>query len=127
MKLLRYGPPGQEKPGLLDDAGVIRDLSGVVGDLAGDVLRRASMDRLHEQDIRMGDMLRDKADMTVPANQQALAELDLPSTESAIRRRAIYRASILEGKSVLEMGRGGLAAVEELKQLINEVITHEHH
>jgi 2-keto-4-pentenoate hydratase/2-oxohepta-3-ene-1,7-dioic acid hydratase in catechol pathway len=51
MKLLRYGPPGQEKPGLLDDAGVIRDLSGVVGDLAGDVLRRASMDRLHALDI----------------------------------------------------------------------------
>ena len=36
----------------------------------------ASMERLHEQDIRLGDMLRDKADMTSPDNQQALAELD---------------------------------------------------
>jgi len=51
MKLLRYGPPGREKPGLLDDAGVIRDLSGVVGDLSGDVLQRASMDRLRALDI----------------------------------------------------------------------------
>lgn len=30
MKLLRYGPEGQEKPGLLDDQGRIRDLSGHV-------------------------------------------------------------------------------------------------
>ena len=36
MKLLRYGPPGQEKPGLLDSTGAIRDLSGVVPDIAGD-------------------------------------------------------------------------------------------
>jgi 2-keto-4-pentenoate hydratase/2-oxohepta-3-ene-1,7-dioic acid hydratase in catechol pathway len=38
MKLLRYGPKGQEKPGLLDDAGKIRDLSGVVKDIDGKVL-----------------------------------------------------------------------------------------
>jgi 2-keto-4-pentenoate hydratase/2-oxohepta-3-ene-1,7-dioic acid hydratase in catechol pathway len=38
MKLLRYGPKGQEKPGLLDDGGAIRDLSGVVKDIDGKVL-----------------------------------------------------------------------------------------
>ena len=38
MKLLRYGPKGQEKPGLLDGAGKIRDLSGVVKDIDGKVL-----------------------------------------------------------------------------------------
>ncbi|WP_373354029.1 fumarylacetoacetate hydrolase family protein [Pseudoroseicyclus sp. CXY001] len=38
MKLLRYGPPGAEKPGLLDADGTIRDLSGVVPDLAGEAL-----------------------------------------------------------------------------------------
>ncbi len=38
MKLLRYGPAGQEKPGLLDAQGQIRDLSGHVTDLAGTVL-----------------------------------------------------------------------------------------
>lgn len=38
MKLLRYGPKGQEKPGLLDAEGQIRDLSGHVTDLAGAVL-----------------------------------------------------------------------------------------
>ena len=38
MKLLRYGPRGAEKPGLLDADGQIRDLSGVIADLSGEVL-----------------------------------------------------------------------------------------
>ncbi|KQN20280.1 MULTISPECIES: fumarylacetoacetate hydrolase family protein [unclassified Sphingomonas] len=38
MKLLRYGPIGHEKPGMLDADGAIRDLSGIVGDIAGDTL-----------------------------------------------------------------------------------------
>jgi 2,4-didehydro-3-deoxy-L-rhamnonate hydrolase len=38
MRLLRYGPQGREKPGLLDEDGHVRDLSGHVNDLAGDVL-----------------------------------------------------------------------------------------
>jgi 2-keto-4-pentenoate hydratase/2-oxohepta-3-ene-1,7-dioic acid hydratase in catechol pathway len=38
MKLLRYGPKGQEKPGLMDGEGRIRDLSGVIADLTPDHL-----------------------------------------------------------------------------------------
>src|ERR1700676_5800523 len=38
MKLLRFGPPGREKPGILDTEGRIRDLSAVVPDIAGDAL-----------------------------------------------------------------------------------------
>ncbi|CCD37286.1 2,4-diketo-3-deoxy-L-fuconate hydrolase [Candidatus Paraburkholderia kirkii UZHbot1] len=50
MKLLRYGAPGREKPGLLDSNGTIRDLSGVIGDIAGDVLRPESLTRLAKLD-----------------------------------------------------------------------------
>jgi 2,4-diketo-3-deoxy-L-fuconate hydrolase len=50
MKLLRYGPSGQEKPGLLDRDGKIRDLSGVVGDITGETLSPASLDRLRALD-----------------------------------------------------------------------------
>ncbi|MBL8268782.1 fumarylacetoacetate hydrolase family protein [Steroidobacter sp.] len=46
MKLLRFGPLGQEKPGLLDASGKIRDLSGVVTDIAGDTLTPAGLDKL---------------------------------------------------------------------------------
>ena len=46
MKLLRYGPDGQEKPGMLDASGTIRDLSGVIPDLAGDALSAAGLAKL---------------------------------------------------------------------------------
>lgn len=39
MKLVRCGAPGAEKPGLVDSDGRIRDLSGHIDDIAGDVLR----------------------------------------------------------------------------------------
>jgi len=50
MKLLRYGPVGQEKPGLLDRDGNIRDLSGAVRDIAGEALAPAALDRLRRLD-----------------------------------------------------------------------------
>ena len=50
MKLLRYGPTGQEKPGLLDRDGKIRDLSGIVGNIDGAALAPASLDRLRRLD-----------------------------------------------------------------------------
>jgi 2-keto-4-pentenoate hydratase/2-oxohepta-3-ene-1,7-dioic acid hydratase in catechol pathway len=50
MKLLRYGPAGHEKPGLLDRDGKIRDLSGIVGDIDGDILAPAALDRLRRTD-----------------------------------------------------------------------------
>ena len=50
MKLLRYGPIGQEKPGFLDRDGKIRDLSGAVRDIAGEALAPASLDRLRRLD-----------------------------------------------------------------------------
>jgi 2-keto-4-pentenoate hydratase/2-oxohepta-3-ene-1,7-dioic acid hydratase in catechol pathway len=53
MKLLRYGLPGQEKPGLLDQDGTIRDLSGIVPDIAGEVLSPAGLDRLRGVDPSM--------------------------------------------------------------------------
>lgn len=46
MKLLRYGPVGAEKPGMLDQNGNIRDLSGVIDDVAGAVLNPASLAKL---------------------------------------------------------------------------------
>ncbi|EKS67283.1 MULTISPECIES: ureidoglycolate lyase [Caballeronia] len=50
MKLLRYGPKGQEKPGLLDAEGQIRDLSKVVDDIAGATLTEAGLAKLRATD-----------------------------------------------------------------------------
>ena len=43
MKLVRYGPSGQEKPGLIDKDGNIRDLSEHLHDITGDVLSDESL------------------------------------------------------------------------------------
>ena len=55
MKLLRYGMSagatgGNEKPGMLDDAGVLRDLSGLVNDIAGETLLPENIERLRNTD-----------------------------------------------------------------------------
>lgn len=50
MKLLRYGPAGKEKPGMLDGSGGIRDLSAVVLDIAGDAILPESIARLRQLD-----------------------------------------------------------------------------
>ncbi len=46
MKLVRYGSPGKEKPGLIDADGKLRDLSAVVKDLGGDQLSAASLAKI---------------------------------------------------------------------------------
>ena len=48
MKLVRYGPPGHEKPGLIDSAGQLRDLSRVVGDIGPDQLGDAALEALRQ-------------------------------------------------------------------------------
>lgn len=68
MKLLRYGPVGEEKPGLLDDEGRVRDLSAHVSDISGDALQPDVIAKLQslaasdlplvdgqpQQDLRLG-------------------------------------------------------------------------
>jgi 2-keto-4-pentenoate hydratase/2-oxohepta-3-ene-1,7-dioic acid hydratase in catechol pathway len=64
MKLLRYGPPGREKPAVLAARGEIRDLSAVIPDLSGTALEPESLDRLRaldpsrlprvDRDVRLG-------------------------------------------------------------------------
>ena len=46
MKLVRFGAPGEEKPGLIDANGAIRDLSGLVKDIDGAHLGHATLDML---------------------------------------------------------------------------------
>ncbi len=50
MKLVRYGEPGQERPGLIDASGTLRDLSAHVSDIAGEVLGDDGLARLRALD-----------------------------------------------------------------------------
>ncbi len=51
MKLVRFGAPGAERPGILDQEGAIRDLSGVIPDLSGEHLAPAALARLRDLDL----------------------------------------------------------------------------
>ncbi len=51
MKLLRYGFPGQEQPGLLDPNGLVRNLSEVIADVGGEALLPSSLDLLRNLDV----------------------------------------------------------------------------
>lgn len=58
MKLLRYGRPGKERPGVLDADGKIRDLSEHVADIAGDALSPASLRKLAKIDPKTLPLVR---------------------------------------------------------------------
>ena len=50
MKLIRHGERGRERPGIVAPDGSLRDLSGIVNDIGGDVLSEAGLDRLRATD-----------------------------------------------------------------------------
>jgi 2-keto-4-pentenoate hydratase/2-oxohepta-3-ene-1,7-dioic acid hydratase in catechol pathway len=51
MKLVRFGPTGREKPGIVDAAGRIRDLSKIVPDIAGDSLSPRGLAKIRKADV----------------------------------------------------------------------------
>ncbi len=51
MKLLRVGAKGAEKPAILAEDGTIRDLSGIIPDLAGSALSDASLEQIRAVDL----------------------------------------------------------------------------
>ncbi len=50
MKLVRFGEPGREKPGIVDAQGQIRDLSGAIPDITGAILSQESLSRIRNLD-----------------------------------------------------------------------------
>ena len=68
MKLLRYGPKGQEKPGLLDADGRIRDLSGVVADITPAQLWGEGLDALKAVDPATLPLVEGEPRYGVPVN-----------------------------------------------------------
>ena len=96
MKLVRFGPVGQEKPGMLDADGNIRDLSAHVTDINGDILSDAELDKLRaidpaslplvDGDVRYGACVADFSKfLCIGLNySDHAAELGLPLPEHPI-------------------------------------------
>ncbi|TFZ03866.1 fumarylacetoacetate hydrolase family protein [Ramlibacter humi] len=66
MKLVRYGNPGKEKPGLIDAEGKLRDLSAVVGDIGPAQLSEAVLAKLRKQNPAKLPLVRGKPRMGCP-------------------------------------------------------------
>ena len=81
--------------------------------------------REHNQRLRALIVINQLEPRTVLSKmvRDALSEISIPVARTALRRRAIFRGSILEGKTVLDMGRRGAEAARELEQLTDEVET----
>jgi 2-keto-4-pentenoate hydratase/2-oxohepta-3-ene-1,7-dioic acid hydratase in catechol pathway len=52
MRLVRYGRPGKEKPGLFDEEGRLRSLAGVIDDIDGSVLSERALRKLAKVDVK---------------------------------------------------------------------------
>lgn len=69
MKLLRYGPPGEERPAILDSEGAIRDLGGIVPDIGPAELSPAGLDRLRAVDPTSLPKIADAARIGPPVSK----------------------------------------------------------
>jgi 2-keto-4-pentenoate hydratase/2-oxohepta-3-ene-1,7-dioic acid hydratase in catechol pathway len=66
MRLVRYGRPGKEKPGLFDDEGRLRDLSGVIADIDAAVLNERALRKLAKVDTKTLPLVRGNPRLGVP-------------------------------------------------------------
>jgi 2,4-diketo-3-deoxy-L-fuconate hydrolase len=66
MKLLRYGRPGKEKPGLMDEEGRLRDLSGVIADIDAAALSDRALRKLAKIDPKTLPLVRGTPRLGVP-------------------------------------------------------------
>ncbi|MDQ2820965.1 MAG: fumarylacetoacetate hydrolase family protein [Pseudomonadota bacterium] len=66
MKLVRYGRPGKEKPGLFDEEGRLRDLSGIVDDIDGAMLSDRALKKIAKIDYKTLPLVRGNPRLGVP-------------------------------------------------------------
>jgi hypothetical protein len=82
MKLVRYGAIGQEKPGLIDKSGQLRDLSGHLKDLDGEAYAPSSLAKLAETTIAETKIAMSE-DIATPAIQAAPEPIGAPASPEA--------------------------------------------
>jgi 2-keto-4-pentenoate hydratase/2-oxohepta-3-ene-1,7-dioic acid hydratase in catechol pathway len=66
MRLVRYGRPGKEKPGLFDEEGRLRDLSGVIADIDASVLSDRALRKIAKIDYKTLPLVRGNPRLGVP-------------------------------------------------------------
>lgn len=77
MKLLRYGPAGKEKPGLLDEDGNIRDLSKVIADITPDVLSPKGLAAIRKRDPKRLPIVKGRPRIGAPVVERRVFAIGL--------------------------------------------------
>lgn len=77
MKLLRYGPAGKEKPGLLDDDGNVRDLSKVIADITPDVLSPKGLAAIRKRDPKRLPIVKGRPRIGAPVVERRVFAIGL--------------------------------------------------
>jgi 2,4-didehydro-3-deoxy-L-rhamnonate hydrolase len=84
MKLVRFGPSGREKPGLVDQDGTLRDLSKIVKDITPDVLTPATLRRVRSANVARLPIVRGRPRLGAPlANMGKMVCIGLNYTDHA--------------------------------------------
>ena len=95
-------------------------------DLWASVQIEAEVDRARESNPDLGALLvinqLEPRTRLSQVMRDALAELSLPAAQSAISRRMIYKKSVIQGRTVLDVGSQGAVAAEEIRQLVDEMV-----
>ena len=69
MKLVRFGPVGKEKPGLIDNDGKLRDLSAVIADITPEQLGDKALAKIRKLDASKLPLAKGKRRLGSPVNQ----------------------------------------------------------
>lgn len=102
MKLVRFGPAGAEKPGLLDAAGQLRDLSSIIADIDAEALSPEGLARLAALDTQSLPLVQNTVRMGTPvANTRQFMAIGLNYSDHAAETgQAVPTEPILFTKAV---------------------------
>ena len=85
MKLVRYGNPGKEKPGLIDANGQLRDLSAVVKDIGPEQLGDAALAKLRKLKTDKLPLVKGKPRYRLPGGRTSASSSPSASTTPTMR------------------------------------------
>ena len=99
MKLVRYGPAGKEKPGLIDADGKLRDLSRKVKDIDGDALAPATLAKLRKLDTKKLPLVKGKPRLGAVRDRRVQVRRDRPELRRSREGIGLCRSPSIRSSS----------------------------
>jgi len=106
MKLLRFGPIGQETPALLDAQGQVRDLSGVIADIRAETLTPEGLQRLRAIDRRKPKVIRHRRIDQNRAQARSIEPLPIVLRGCVVGKENLHRRKPRRRRARAALGPG---------------------